>query len=304
MTTTATGLDSPAQGPAFRRVGASRKLKDGVARVAVWACFLLAAAPLIWVLYTVVANGLPAVLRPMWWSHSLNGVLPNEFLGGAYHAIIGTMYQGLITAVISVPIGILVAVYLVEYGAGSKLAKATTFMVDILTGIPSIVAGLFIYAVWITTAGLQRNTFAMCLALVLLAVPVVVRTTEEMLRIVPNELREASYALGVPKWKTIVRVVLPTALSGIVTGVMLAVARVMGETAPALILLSYADWINFDPFNGAMANLPLMINSEFLNPTDAGYQRTWGAALTLVLIIMLFNLAATIVSRLSAIKKK
>jgi phosphate transport system permease protein len=297
-------LHRPAQAPAFREVGAMRKVKDAVARVAVWLCFLLAAAPLVWLLVTVVGRGLSAVLQPDWWTHSLNGVLPNDFFGGAYHAIVGTVYQGLITAVVSVPIGILVAVYLVEYGAGSPVAKVTTFMVDILTGIPSIVAGLFIYAVWITTAGLQRNTFAMCLALVLLAIPVVVRTTEEMLRIVPNELREASLALGVPKWKTIISVVLPTALSGIITGVMLAIARVMGETAPALILLSYADWINFNPFNGPMANLPLMINAQFLNPTDAGFQRTWGAALTLVLVIMVFNLAATIISRLSAIKKK
>lgn len=301
---TAQNLHRPAQAPAFRRVGLSRKAKDVTARVAVCLCFLLAAAPLVWVLLTVIIRGMAAVVKPAWWTHSLNGVLPNEFLGGAYHAIVGTLYQGLITAVISVPIGVLVALYLVEYGAGSALARVATFMVDILTGIPSIVAGLFLYAVWITTAGMQRSTFAMCLALVLLAIPVVVRTTEEMLRIVPNELREASFALGVPKWKTILRVVLPTAMSGIVTGVMLAIARVMGETAPALILLSYADSINFNPFNGPMANLPLMINAQFFNPTDAGFQRTWGAALTLVLIIMLFNLAASIVSRLSAIKKK
>lgn len=296
-------LDQPAHMPAFRSVGAARKVKDVIARIAVCLCFLLAAAPLIWVLYTVVVRGLTSVSRSTWWTHSLSGVLPNEFFGGAYHAIVGTLYQGLITAALSVPIGVLVAIFLVEYGAGSVLAKVTTFMVDILTGIPSIVAGLFIYTIWITTVGLQRNTFAMCLALVLLAIPVVVRTTEEMLRIVPDELREASFALGVSKWKTILRVVLPTAMSGIVTGVMLAIARVMGETAPALILLSYADSINFDPFSGPMANLPLMINAQFFNPTDAGFQRTWGAALTLVLIIMLFNLAATIVSRLSVIKK-
>ncbi len=304
MTTTASDLDRPAHPPAFQQLSPLRKTKNGLATVLVWVSFLLAAAPLVWLLATVLINGLPGVIKLDWWTHSLNGVLPNDFFGGAYHAIIGTLYQGLITAVISVPIGIMVAIYLVEYGAGGKLAKATTFMVDILTGIPSIVAGLFIYAVWITTAGLQRSTFAMCLALVLLAVPVVVRATEEMLRIVPDELREASYALGVPKWRTVVGVVLPTAASGIVTGVMLGIARIMGETAPALILLSYAEWINFDPFNGAMANLPLLINNQFLNSTDAGFQRTWGAALTLVLIIMLFNLAATIISRLSAIKKK
>ena len=137
------------------------------------------------------------------------------------------------TAVISVPIGVMTAIYLVEYGRG-RLAKAVSFMVDILTGIPSIVAGLFVYALWVTTFGFQRVGFAVCLALVLLMVPIVVRSTEEMLKLVPNELREASYALGVPKWKTIMKVVLPTAFSGIVTGVLLGLARVMGETAPLL----------------------------------------------------------------------
>jgi phosphate transport system permease protein len=206
--------------------------------------------------------------------------------------------------VMSVPIGVMVAVYLVEYGGRSKLARLTTFMVDILTGVPSIVAALFIYALWITIFGFQRNSFAVSLALLLLMVPVVVRTTEEMLKIVPNELREASYALGIPKWKTIARVVIPTALSGIVTGVMLGMARVMGETAPALVLGAYAPYINNNVFNGPMANLPLLINNEFTNPQPAGFSRTWGAALTLIFIIMLFNLVATIFSRLSAVKTK
>jgi phosphate transport system permease protein len=134
--------------------------------------------------------------------------------------------------------------------------------------------------------------------------PVVVRSTEEMLRLVPDELREASYALGVPKWKTIVKIVLPTALSGIVTGVMLATARVMGETAPVLVLVGYSRSINFDIFDGNMASLPLLIYNELLNPEEAGQLRVWGAALTLILLIMFFNLVATVISRFSAIKTK
>jgi phosphate transport system permease protein len=162
--------------------------------------------------------------------------------------------------------------------------------------VPSIVAALFIYAVWIAIFGLPRSAFAVSLALVLLMVPVVVRTTEEMLKIVPDDLREASLALGVPKWKTILRVVVPTALSGMLVGIMLALARVMGETAPTLILVAYAPFINYDIFSGNMASLPLLMTVERSNPTDAGFDRIWGSALTLILIITLFQLLATFLS--------
>ena len=148
---------------------------------------------------------------------------------------------------IAVPIGVLGAILLVEYARGTKVARAVSFTVDILSGIPSIVAALFIYAFFITILGLGRSAVAVSLALVLLMLPVVLRSTEEMLKLVPDSLREASYALGVPKWKTILRVVIPTAFSGISTGVMLGLARVMGETAPLLILVSYAVGINFSP---------------------------------------------------------
>jgi phosphate transport system permease protein len=305
MTTTGNlDMDRPAASPAFRGISTGRKVKNVVATTLVGLCFLIAIVPLVWVLYSVVEKGLAPILDVDWWTHSLNGMRPAQAGGGAYHAIIGSVLQALVTTVISVPVGVAVGVYLVEYGKGSRLSKLTTFMVDILTGVPSIVAGLFIYAVWISILGLTRSGFAVSLALLLLMVPVVVRTTEEMLRVVPDELREASYALGVPKWKTIVKIVIPTALSGIVTGVMLGVARVMGETAPALLLVGYAANINFDLFEGNQANLPLMIVSQFSNPTPSGTDRTWGAAMTLILIIMLFNLAATAISRLSAIKTK
>jgi phosphate transport system permease protein len=191
------------------------------------------------------------------------------------------------------------AVYLVEYGRG-RLAKVTTFMVDILAGVPSIVAALFIFALWVTTLGLPQSAFAVSLALVLLMLPVVVRNTEEMLKLVPDELREASYALGIPKWKTIVRVVIPTALPGIISGILLALARVMGETAPVLVLVGYSRSINFDVTDGNMASLPLLIYTELTNPEAAGALRVWGAALTLILLIAALYLAAAFFNRFLA----
>ncbi len=211
---------------------------------------LVALVPLAWVLITVISKGMTALLSSTWFTHSFSGLTASSMGGGIYHALIGTLMQGLVCAVISIPLGVFVAIYLVEYAGGSKLARITTFMVDILSGVPSIVAALFIYALWIATFGFPKSAFAVSLALVLLMVPVVVRNTEEMLRIVPQDLREASYALGVPKWKTIARIVLPTALPGIITGIMLALARVMGETAPLLILVGYAPFINFNLFGG------------------------------------------------------
>ena len=174
-------------------------------------------------------------------------------------------------------------------------------MVDILTGVPSIVAALFIYALWVATLGFQRSGFAVSLALVLLMIPVIVRATEEMLRIVPMDLREASYALGVPKWKTIARIVIPTALSGIVTGIMLALARVMGETAPLLILVGYAQAMNFDMFSGFMGSLPGMMYDQTsagagANPVPT--DRLWGAALTLILLIAMLNIGARLVAKI------
>ncbi|GAB3675688.1 phosphate ABC transporter permease PstA [Saccharopolyspora tripterygii] len=304
MRTDAADVEQLATAPAFQSIGFGRKFKDNLATVLFVASFALAVIPLLWVLWTLLERGLRPVLSADWWSHSFKGLLPTDFGGGVYHALVGTVFEGLVCLVIAVPLGVMVAVYLVEYGQNSKLAKTATFMVDILSGLPSIVAGLFIYALWITTFGLTRSGFAVALALLLLMLPVVVRVTETMLLIVPNELREAAYALGLPKWKTIVRIVLPTALSGIVTGVMLGLARVLGETAPLLILVGYSSAINFDLFNGEMASLPLTIFMERSTGTDAGLDRMWGAALTLVIVIMLINLAATGLSKIFAIKTK
>ncbi|MDR7302219.1 phosphate ABC transporter permease PstA [Haloactinomyces albus] len=304
MRTDTADVERPATAPAFQQIGLGRRLKNNLATTVFLIAFGVAVVPLLWVLITLLREGLVPLLDPDWWYHSFYGLLPNDFGGGIYHALVGTILQTLVCAVISVPLGVAVGVFLIEYGQNSRLARTATFMVDILSGLPSIVAGLFIYALWITTFGFPKSGFAVSLSLVLLMLPVVVRTTETMLRIVPDELREASYALGVPKWKTILKVVLPTALSGILTGIMLGLARVMGETAPLLILVGYARSINFNLFQGNMASLPLAIYTERKTPTDAGDYRMWGAALTLVLLIMLINLLATLLSRLFAVKTK
>lgn len=291
-------LDNPIKAPTFHGVSTRRKLTNNAATVLVTASVVIAIIPLVWVLYTVLSRGFAAVLNPDWWWKSQAGVTQFVQGGGAYHAIIGTITQAGVCALISIPIGVFVAIYLVEYGAGTRLARATTFMVDILTGVPSIVAALFIYALWIATFGFGRSGFAVSLALVLLMIPVIVRSTEEMLRVVPMDLREASYALGVPKWKTISRIVLPTALSGIVTGIMLALARVMGETAPVLILVGSSAAINFNLFNGPQSSLPLMmVDLQKAGTSVLTSERMWGAALTLILIIALLNIGANLISK-------
>jgi phosphate transport system permease protein len=279
-----------------------REIKNVIATVLMWTAFLIAVVPLIWILWTVVSKGGNLLLHADWWLNSQRGVTNRRVGGGAYHAIVGTLLQALVCAVIAVPIAIFTAIYLVEYGRG-RFARVVSFMVDILTGIPSIVAALFIYAAWVTTLGLDRVGFAVSLALVLLMIPVVVRSTEEMLKLVPNELREASYALGVPKWKTITRIVLPTAFSGIITGILLGLARVMGETAPLLVLGPYSKSINTDIFSGFMAALPTMINQDRSEALDPAINRVWAAALTLIVLVMLLNIGGRLIARLSKVSK-
>jgi phosphate transport system permease protein len=299
-------LDRPVKARKFVGVSPRRRIVDAVATVLVTLSVLVALVPLVWVLYSVVAKGFGSVRSSVWWTHSQAGMTAFVAGGGAYHAIVGTLLQGLVCAAISIPIGVLAAIYLVEYGGGTRLGRLTTFMVDILTGVPSIVAALFIYALCIATLGLPRSGFAVSLALVLMMLPVIVRATEEMLRIVPMDLREASYALGVPKWKTITRIVIPTGLSGIITGVMLALARVMGETAPLLILVGYSQAMNFDMLAGFMGSLPGMMYDQTsagagANPVPT--DRLWGAALTLILLIAAINVGARVVAKVLAPQK-
>lgn len=254
------------------------------------ASVVVAILPLGWLVYTLISRGIGPVLDIGWWTQS-------ERYGGAVNAILGTLIQTGIAAVVGIPLGVLVAIYLVEYADTSKrLVRITTFMVDVLSGVPSIVAALFIYAVWRTTFDMPRSGFAVALSLVLLMVPLVIRATEEMLKIVPQDLREAAYALGVPKWKTILRVVLPTAMSGIITGVMLAIARVMGESAPVLILVGATQATNLNPFVGNQQSLPLMMLQDY-NKGPSGYETVWGAALTLVIAVAIVYVLARVLAR-------
>ena len=300
-TSTVRKLD-PESPSSLTGVKGRRRFVDRAMRVVVFLAFLLAVIPLFWVLWITISRGIGLVISPEWWTTSMRNVGPNDFGGGAAAAIQGTLIQAAIATAIAVPVGVLAGIYLVEY-SDKPLVRPVSFMTDVLTGIPSIVSGLFIYALFITTFGFNRMGFLVALALTLLMVPVVVRGTEEMLRIVPNELREASYALGVPRYRTILKVVLPTAISGIITSVMLAVARIMGETAPLLILVGYTASLNPNPFEGEQAALPLMINVERGNPLPPGQERAWAAALTLILIVMLLTIGARIISRFSGIKK-
>ena len=272
-----------------------RRLKDRVVQVLVYLAFIVAVIPLISVLWTVIKNGLGR-LDMTFLTHSMNAVGAADPGGGAYHAIVGTIEQVGLASILAIPIGVLTAVYLVEYGGNRGLSRAISFFVDVMTGVPSIVAGLFILAFWLLGLGFDFMGFAGSLALSILMLPVVVRSAEEMLKLVPNDLREASYALGVPRWRTICFVVLPTALTGIITGVMLAIARVMGETAPLLVTVFVTTAINNNPFKDPQMALPLFIWDQAGRPNDTAIARAWAAALTLIIIIMLLNLLARVIA--------
>ncbi|MEU6527578.1 phosphate ABC transporter permease PstA [Streptomyces sp. NPDC046928] len=284
------------------RVEGRRQAKDRVATSLIWVAFLLAVVPLASLVYETVRRG-TKVLDGHFLTHSMGVVADTETGGGIYHALLGTLEQVGIATAIAVPLGVLTAIYLVEYGRG-RLAKAITFFVDVMTGIPSIVAGLFVLSLWIVVLGMGYSGFAGSMALAILMLPVVVRSTEEMLKLVPNELREASLALGVPKWRTILKVVLPTSVGGITTGVMLAVARITGETAPLLLLVWVTNFINANPFQDPQASLPVYIYLQYANSGGSGaaYDRAWAAALVLIAFIMILNLVARGIARWKAPK--
>jgi phosphate transport system permease protein len=286
-----------------RIVEGSRKAVDRLVTGVVTVAFAIAMVPLVSVAVTVVATGV-ARFDGLFFSSSMRGVLGEG--GGALHAIIGTLLVTLAAAIISIPIGLMTAVYLVEYGKNGRMARTITFLVDVMTGIPSIVAGLFAYALFALIFGPGvRMGIAGSVALAVLMIPVVVRSSEEMLRLVPNELREASYALGVPKWLTIVKVVLPTSIAGITTGVMLAISRVIGETAPLLLTAGFTDAMNYNLFSGRMQTLPVFTYSQYAYqgiPAEAYVERAWAAALTLIIIVMVLNLVARLVAKIFAPK--
>ncbi|HTJ71596.1 MAG TPA: phosphate ABC transporter permease PstA [Actinospica sp.] len=271
-----------------------RKAKNSIAYVVMGLAFVVACVPLVSILWTVIVKGAKD-FNGYFLSHSMRNVSENQNSGGAYHAILGTLEQVGIAAVITIPLSLLVAIYLVEYGRG-RLAQAVTFFVDVMMGLPSIVAGLFVLSFWLLGLNNKASGFAVSLALLILMMPIAIRSTEEMLRLVSPALREASYALGVSKWRTIVKVVLPTALPGIVTGMMLGIARIMGETAPALLLAGAAESINPNVFQNPQGSLPLFAFNESQNPSAFAVNRGWAAALTLIILVMLLNLIARLIA--------
>ncbi|MFW6870185.1 phosphate ABC transporter permease PstA [Nocardioides sp. CPCC 206347] len=280
------------------RRGATDRLMTGL----IWTTFIVAIVPLASLLWRVIDQGAGRI-DGTFLSYSFFKTQIDQPVG-IYHAIIGTLLVTLGAALISVPVGVMAAVYLVEYGKKNKIAKVITFLVDVMTGIPSIVAGLFAFAVFTLIFGpAYVSGFGGSVALSLLMIPIVVRATEEMLMLVPDELREAAYALGTPKWKTIVRIVLPTALGGILTGITLATSRVIGETAPLLLIAGATDRTNMNPFDGAMTTLPVLIYGQNVRGDAPAEAIAWGAAFILILIVMVLNLVARIVGKIFAPKK-
>lgn len=279
-----------------RAVEGPRRALDRVMTLSIAAAFGLAMIPLFSLVFEVVKRGAPG-LSLEFFTEDARGQVGG---GGAAHAIAGTLIITAVAAAISVPIGIMAAIYLNEYGTG-RLRRALTFFVDVMTGIPSIVAGLFAYALFelFLGPGIRLGVMGSA-ALSLLMIPIVIRSAEEVLKIVPGHLREAAYALGTPKWKVISKIVLPTAFAGLVTGVMIAIARIVGETAPLLVTTGVVDSMNTDPFNGRMQNLAVYAYNEYRSPgvmKQAAYDKAWAAALTLIAIVMVLNVAARLLYR-------
>lgn len=277
------------------RPSGSRTTKNGVVSGFMILATALAIVPLAWLLASALHRGLGPILHASWWANTMDPSL-DVAKQGALHAIVGTLVIGLITSVISIPIALLTAIFLVEYARGTKLARVISFAVDVLTGVPSIVAALFIYAVIVSTFHGTQSAWAASLALVILMVPTVLRSTEEMLKLVPDSLREASYALGVSKWRTIFNVVLPTSISGVLTGIVLGLARVLGETAPLMVLVQYNTTFADGPGSPNFATIPTIITDAY---TRGGVNTpsVWGAAVTLIILVMGLNLIARAVSR-------
>ena len=290
------------------RVEGRRAARDRMWKSLIYSACVLAILPLASVVWTLVSKG-ASRLDADFFGSSMNNIGARDPNGGAYHAIIGTLEQVGLATLMAVPLGVLAAIYLVEYGRG-KFALTVRFFVDVMTGIPSIVAGLFILSFWVLivspwfNSGTPRfSRFAASLALTVLMLPTIVRSTEEMLRLVPGPLREGAYALGVPQWKTILKVVLPTALPGIVTGIMLSIARAAGETAPVLLVAGGAAAINFDPFAGGQQSLSLFVYQQAGDASRYAPARAWTAALTLVAIVLILTIAAKLLARRNSLSR-
>jgi phosphate transport system permease protein len=283
------------------RAEGRRRARDRMWKTLIYSGCVLAVLPLASVAWTLLSKGAER-LDATFFTHSMNNIGARDPGGGAYHAIIGTLEQVGIATLLAVPLGVAGAIYLVEYGRG-RFALTVRFFVDVMTGIPSIVAGLFILSFWVLVVSPWFNNgqprysgFAAALALTVLMLPTIVRSTEEMLRLVPAPLREGAYALGVPKWKTIIKIVLPTALPGIVTGIMLAIARAAGETAPVLLVAGGSNSINFNPFGGNQSSLSLFVFQQAGDASKYAPARAWTAALTLVALVLALTIAAKLLA--------
>jgi phosphate transport system permease protein len=280
-------------------VSPARRRRDRAARTSLLAATVLGLIPLVLIVYYLLHKGLGS------WSVDFfttdptgNTFFKNSQIGGIKSAILGTLEIVALASAISIPIGICVAIWLVEYGRQSRFANTVRFAVDVMTGVPSIIFGLFIYIALVVGTGSTYAGYKGSCALALLMLPVVIRAAEVILRLVPGELRESALALGAPRWRMIFRIVLPTALPGMLTGVLLAVARAAGETAPLLFTAGATLKTNFN-VNQFTNSLPVQIYNDVTSPTTSVEHRAWGAALTLVSMILLLNVLARFVSRRS-----
>ncbi|MDX6632990.1 MAG: phosphate transport system permease protein [Solirubrobacterales bacterium] len=279
-------------------LSARRRRTDRAARALLGAGTILALVPLALILYYLLRKGLGAL---DW--HFLSSDPTGSYFGdqgGIHSAIVGSVEIVGLAALIALPVGIGVALYLTEFGRGSRLAAGTRFFVDVMTGVPSIVFGLFIYITMVLT-GLGGSSFAGwkgSLALALLMLPIVTRSAEVVLLLVPNSLREAALALGAPRWRVVLRVILPTALPGIVTGALLSIARAAGETAPLLFTATIVKGTTYD-LGQRMNSLPAQIFDDVRQPQASLVERAWGTSLTLVLMILALTLIARLIQRRS-----
>jgi phosphate transport system permease protein len=280
-------------------VSPARRRRDRIARGTVLAGTIIALIPLVLIVYYLLRNGLGSWTTSFFTTDPTgNTFFKSSSIGGIKSAILGTIEIVALASALAIPVGIGVAVWLVEYGRESWFAHTVRFFVDVLTGVPSIVFGLFIYIVLIVGTGSSYAGYKGSFALALLMLPVIIRSTEVILQLVPGALRESALALGAPRWRVILRIVLPTALPGMVTGVLLAVARAAGETAPLLFTAAATLKTNFN-LSQFMNSLPVQIYSDVTSPTTAVVNRAWGAALTLVVMILLLNVIARLISRRS-----
>jgi len=282
---------------AFAPISPKRRRKDRIMRGSLIAGTVIALIPLVLVIYYLLHKGLSS------WSGSFFTTDPTGSFfgnpGGIRSAIFGTLEIVALASVIAIPIGIGVALYLTEYGRDSRFAGVIRYFIDVMTGVPSIVFGLFIYIVLVIShVGGSFTAWKGSIALSLLMLPIVVRGSEVVLLLVPSGLREAALALGAPRWRVITKVVLPTALPGLITGSLLAVARGMGETAPLLFTVSTAFGLTGN-LGAQMNTLPTQIFSDITNPRDVVVARAWGAGLTLVALVLILNLLARAVARRS-----